>query len=102
MNPQDFDEANTTLESPASVDEDDVGGLPALQGSVTLPSGQQLPALVSRWSPTDREREAIANGDDVYLHVLGTRHPSVMLTTEIYAQGAVSSRSNGEEPESND
>lgn len=56
-----------------------------LVGTVETDDGRQFGTLVSRWSPTEEEREAIANGEDVYLHVLGMNHPGVFLTTEIEA-----------------
>lgn len=40
------------------------------------------PCMITAWEPTPAEREAIANGGLVYLTILGTSHPPVMLTTE--------------------
>jgi hypothetical protein len=85
MHPSDFDESNTTLEAPEETPDEDVGDLPALQGGVTLPSGARLPVLATRWTPTEQEREAIANGADVYLHVVGDSHPIVMMATDLHA-----------------
>ena len=85
MQPVDFDEANVTLEAPDGDQDDDVGALPAVQGILELRSGNQVPALASRWSPSDEQREAIAEGADVYLHVLGNSHPVVMLATRLFA-----------------
>lgn len=40
------------------------------------------PAMVSEWSPSDDERAGIAAGKNVYLSVLGTGHPPVLLEVD--------------------
>ena len=39
--------------------------------------------FVSRWEPTDEERQQIANGGSVYLMVQGFKHPPVIVCTEL-------------------
>lgn len=40
------------------------------------------PCMVSAWEPTPDEREALANGGLVYLTILGTSQPPVLLTVK--------------------
>jgi len=62
--------------------DDDVKQLPVMVGKHPLPSGKNALALVSRWTPTPEERQAIADGADIYLHVLSKNQPPVLLATE--------------------
>ena len=41
--------------------------------------GQFGPMMVTSWQPTPKEVEAIAAGAPIYLYVLGSAHPPVML-----------------------
>lgn len=41
-----------------------------------------LPCMVSAWEPTPVEIEAILAGAKVYLRIVGTMHPPVMLYVE--------------------
>jgi hypothetical protein len=55
------------------------------QGYLGLPLRDEVcpqngPQMVTSWQPTPRELEALAAGAPVYLTVLGTGHPPVMLT----------------------
>lgn len=38
------------------------------------------PVMMTSWQPTPKEAEAVAAGAPIYLWVLGTAHPPVMLT----------------------
>ena len=53
------------------------------QGYLGLPlrdeDGPHGPQMVSSWQPTPAEAVAIAKGAPIYLTVLGTGHPPVML-----------------------
>lgn len=49
---------------------------------------QQGTLLRSTWEPTDEEREAIANGENIELIVWGDGHPPVSMTTCRYPLGA--------------
>ncbi|PDS97549.1 hypothetical protein CO659_12880 [Rhizobium sp. S9] len=40
------------------------------------------PAMVSEWVPSAGERAAIASGKSLFLWLLGTQHPPVMMTVE--------------------
>lgn len=40
------------------------------------------PAMVSEWVPSDEERASIAGGKNIFLSVLGTSHPPVLLAIE--------------------
>lgn len=39
-----------------------------------------VPIMVTAWLPTPEELERIAAGQPVYLTIMGTRHPPVILT----------------------
>ena len=43
--------------------------------------GNQFPAMISVWKPTEAELEVLMNGGFVMLTVLGNSHPPVMLDT---------------------
>jgi len=101
----DFDDTNHTFAAPPEMDQD-VQQLPVMVGKQPLPSGKNALALVSRWTPTPDEREAIANGDDIYLHVLAKNQPPVLLATEPKAdpidvdhQPPPGSTTNGKDPD---
>lgn len=42
-------------------------------------SGEGTPVMVSQWTLSDEERQMICDGADIHLHVVGTRHPPVLL-----------------------
>lgn len=42
-------------------------------------NGADTPCMVTAWFPTPDEVERIIAGAPIYLHVLGTAHPPVML-----------------------
>lgn len=54
------------------------------QGYLGLPlrdeSADGIPQMVSSWQPTPAEAAKLAKGAPIYLTVLGTAHPPVMLT----------------------
>lgn len=43
-------------------------------------NGPQTPCMITAWEPTPDELQRLAKGAPVYLRVLGTRHPPVMIT----------------------
>lgn len=45
-----------------------------------------MPCMTSCWEPTPAELEALKNGGKVYLRIVGTGHPPVM----VYALGPAS------------
>lgn len=42
-------------------------------------SGQGTPSMVTAWMPTPDELERLNAGSPVYLRILGTAHPPVMI-----------------------
>lgn len=40
------------------------------------------PAMVSEWLPSTEERDRIAAGKSLFLWVMGTQHPPVMMVVE--------------------
>lgn len=61
------------------------------QGYTPLPVSDMLgnngdldgtPMMLSQWKPSPQERADIAAGKDIWLWVLGTAHPPVMVTVE--------------------
>ncbi len=62
------------------------------QGSRALPlrdepinctvNGPNTPSMVTAWEPTPEEIKHISNGGTIYLRLLGTAHPPVMLWAE--------------------
>ncbi len=104
MQNTDFESSNHTLERPPGWDEDECNSMPVMVGRHPMNDGKTAIALVSCWEPTKEEREAIANGANIYLHVLTRTHPPVLLSTELHAdrirlpqQG--SSTTNGRDPD---
>jgi hypothetical protein len=85
MQATNFEAANQTLQPPPSMDGDDVGVLPIMVGRHDLPSGEQALCLVSCWEPTKEERNAIANGANIYLHLLTQQMPPALLSTTTLA-----------------
>ncbi len=63
------------------------------QGYLGLPLRDEVgdfgPQMVSSWQPTPAEADAIARGAPIYLTVLGTGHPPVMLTVGVAPSVAV-------------
>ena len=55
-------------------------GLPLRDATINTTNLGQQPCMVTAWEPTPDELEAIANGGLVYLTILGTAHPPVLLT----------------------
>lgn len=45
-------------------------------------NGNATPAMVTAWEPTPDEIRAIINGGTIYLRVLGSQHPPVMIWAE--------------------
>lgn len=41
--------------------------------------GPETPSMVTAWEPTPEEVAAIAYGAPIYLRIIGTAHPPVML-----------------------
>lgn len=85
MQNTDFEAANHTLERPPGWDEDECDDLQIMVGRHPMNDGKTAIALVSCWQPTEQERKAIANGANIYLHVLARKHPPVLLSTGIHA-----------------
>lgn len=54
-------------------------GLPIRDGTTTERVVGDTPCMVSAWSPTPDELERLNAGARVYLKVLGTVHPPVLL-----------------------
>ena len=75
MNFIDFPEANFTFQKPADMTDDQCGSLRVWRGQ--HPEG--YPCSISKWRPTLEERQAIAEGADVFLMIVGHGHPPVSL-----------------------
>lgn len=43
----------------------------------------KYPAVITCWQPTDEERKAIAEGANIYLHLIGSTMQPAMLSTKI-------------------
>ena len=43
-------------------------------------NGAGTPSMVTAWLPTPAELAALASGAPVYVRILGTQHPPIMLT----------------------
>jgi len=55
-------------------------GLPILDTQVNCTvNGEGTPAMITAWMPTDEEIEAIQAGAPIFLQLLGTQHPPVMM-----------------------
>lgn len=70
------------LGRPEGTKDEDCGALPVAAGVWRAPSGQRQPVVVSCWKPTPEEREHIANGGTVFLHIIGRGMPPVLLSTK--------------------
>lgn len=61
------------------------------QGYLGLPLRDEVvdgvPQMVSSWQPTPKDVAAVAAGAPIYLTVLGTGHPPVMLTVGKVPEG---------------
>lgn len=54
--------------------------LPLLDTTVNCTvNGEGTPAMITAWMPTDAEIEAINVGAPIFLQILGTQHPPVLL-----------------------
>lgn len=71
MKPVHFEGSNLSLEPPRSMPDEDASRLPVMVSRLEMRSGEQ--------------RKAIANGADIYLHVLTREMPPVMLRTSVCA-----------------
>jgi hypothetical protein len=52
-------------------------------------SEMNSPLLVSRWKPSDEEREALAAGDDIYLSILTFGRPMQPVAVQVGAAGLI-------------
>lgn len=55
-------------------------GLPLRDDTLETAAGR-VECMISSWQPTPAELKALNEGGSVYLTVLGSAHPPVMLTT---------------------
>jgi hypothetical protein len=75
MKPIPFSEANFIFTRPKGMSEDECSDLHVHETA----EGE----FISKWEPTEEEREAIARGEPVWLRVLGCRaHPPVSVSTD--------------------
>ncbi len=70
MKPIDFPQRTFTLTKPMSMTGEECGSLPAYRGENEI---------ISCWRPTWRERLSILIHGRVWLRVMGTAHPPVLL-----------------------
>lgn len=57
----------------------DVEGLPVEAVYVDFPHAGRKPGMVSEWVLTAADRDMIAAGGSIYLTVIASQHPTVML-----------------------
>lgn len=81
-----FPEAQHFLGRPGDMEDQDCDALPVARGIQHLPSGQDIPVVISCWEFTEAERKQVAEGGRVYLHVVGRTMQPVILSTKIEAQ----------------
>jgi hypothetical protein len=86
MEPTDFPQANDYLAKPADMTEEECNGLKVFRGH----DESGLPVIISRWTPTEAERESISRGDPVWLWVIGNHHPPINIQTENPFKGRLS------------
>lgn len=74
MKPEHFPEENCTLGSPFDWNEEENGRCS------DLPIQRKDGACISCWSLTEEERKSVAEGEDIYVHILsGETQPTIML-----------------------
>lgn len=56
--------------------------LPIRDEAVNCSANGNVPSMVSAWEPTPDEMLMLASGGALYLRVLGTAHPPVMMWVE--------------------
>jgi hypothetical protein len=74
VNPTPFPESNVTLGKPKNMTDEECQPLPACKTG----DGR----FISRWEFSEEDRQRIAAGAPVWLHVFGFGHPVVCLSTE--------------------
>lgn len=79
MYAKNFPEANRVIGRPNGMTEDECNPL-HVADAVYMGN---YPVIISCWELTDEERERIANGADIYLHVLGGAMLPVIISTEV-------------------
>lgn len=79
LTPSTFPESNFTFVKPPDMTEDQCGDLQV----VRTRNSDQLPILVSSWRASWRERFSILFRGRVWLTVVGTRQPPVLLSASL-------------------
>lgn len=85
MNGVNFSEASQFLGRPNGMRNKECNALPVAKGTWVAPTGNAFPVVVSCFEPTPKERKAIAEGENIYLHVIGLSMPPVLLSTQVEA-----------------
>jgi hypothetical protein len=98
MKPIDFEQANMTFMPPKEMTDDQCGAMRV--ACVADPDG--LPCLISCHQPTIEERAAILAGKPVWLWVIGSVMPPVLVTTDNpFRMEREHAQADGAEPRSN-
>jgi hypothetical protein len=78
MDPIQFPEKNFTFTKPADMTDEQCSSLDVWRGTAS----NGFPTIISKWMPSEEERQAIANGEGIYLSITGHGMPPVSLFTE--------------------
>lgn len=74
MEPVKFKQANIAYTKPSNMTDEQCGTLPVYRGMMQY-DGYSLAVCLSKWMPTPWEKEAIANGEGVYLEISVPQQP---------------------------
>ena len=85
MIPQRINGATRYLGAPKGWEPDKHGHCGHLAIIDVHPEGETQPVMISAWEPTPGELAALNAGQPVYLQIVGTAHPPVMLWVEVAA-----------------
>jgi len=70
---QEFNESNLIMNAPAS--------MPECKDLLVWKGNQQdgTPVIISKWTPNEKELDALNNGESIYLYIVGQTMPPVSL-----------------------
>ena len=83
MIPADFSESNCRFVAPPGLDESQVCPLNAYSGHAEGGSCDGVAIIVAAWKPTEEERKMIAEGNPIFVTMMG-RVPPHFLSTSFY------------------
>ena len=82
MNPTRHPSNNAVLGRPADMTDDECSALAVTRIVYDLANGDQVPASVSFWQLSPEQLALLNEGKRVWLSVMGTTHPPLMLGVE--------------------